>query len=67
MHNSKYQCHTAAYASHVPTGQLTSSPSCYTEAIQKAYLLTKNIEEFFWKMLGKWVIIRKKDKERARG
>ena len=47
MHNSKYQCHMA-YAAHT-TDQLTS-PSCLTVAThKKAYLLTKNTEEFFLK------------------
>ena len=34
MHNSKYQCHMEA---------------AKQESYKKAYLLTKNIEEFFWK------------------
>ena len=39
MHNSKYQCHMAAWCTyHKPTPK--------QEPYKKAYLFTKNIEEF---------------------
>ena len=60
-----YKCitaHTSAILQHAAhtTDQITS-PSCYTGAIQKkAYLLTKNIEEFSGKSSGEWTSRQKK-------
>ena len=42
MHNSKYQCHTAA----AQTTYQLSSPSCSTRAIQKSLTLNEKYREF---------------------
>ena len=46
MHNSKYQCHMAAYCAY-----RNSLLTAQQEPYKKAYLLTKNIEEFSGKSL----------------
>ena len=47
MHNSKYQCHMAAcYTHHRPTYSLLAAKQ---ELYKRAYLLTKNVDIFFWK------------------
>ena len=47
MHNSKYQCHMAACCTYHRPTLLTAKQEPY----KKAYLLTKNIEEFSGKSL----------------
>ena len=57
MHNSKYQCHMAAWCTyHKPTPK--------QEPYKKAYLFTKNIEEFSGKSSGEWTSRQGKKKDR---
>ena len=64
-----YKCITAnssviwQHAAHT-TDQLTS-PNCETGAIQKAYLLTKNIEEFSGKSLEERASRQKKIRQKG--
>ena len=58
MHNSKYQCHMA------PTNLLLLAAK--QEPYKKAYVLTKNIEEFSGKSSGEWTSRQKEEDKTER-
>ena len=68
MHNSKYQCRiTYSSILHIPPTNLLLL-AAKQEPFKKAYLLTKNIEEFSGKSSGEWASRLKGDKtERVTG
>ena len=60
MHNSKYQCHIAAWQHAAHTTDQLTSPCCKQEPWKKAYLFTKSTEEFSAKSSGEWTGRQKK-------
>ena len=69
MHNSKYQRYMAAWQHAAHTTDNALLLAAKQEPYKKAYLLTKNVEEYSGKSSGEWTSRQeKKDKtERVRG
>ena len=61
MQNSKYKLHMACCTYHRTNLLLLATKQ---EPYRKAYLLTKNIEEFSGKSSGEWASMQRKKKKR---